>query len=133
MMVRLEHLLENAKTKIVWIEPTDRFDTVKFGNEIFDGRALPMGTAYSCGGCGSKLGFDKNDFERRASRKITNLSPDVAAQFDACAIGRGYGQDSFLDWNCPECGLAIRAYVRSWAGGRHGESGVYIIAVAEES
>src|SRR5262245_39983808 len=118
--------------KIVWVEPTDRFDVVSVSNEIVDGDALPLGAAYTCGRCGTKLGFDKHTLEMRAARRTTNLPLIVATEIGSAANLRGYGSESFLDWNCPGCGLSARAYIRIWAGGRHGDSGADIVAVAEE-
>jgi hypothetical protein len=117
--------------KIEWIEPSARFDITSFSNTVVDGMAGALSTAYECPRCGTKVGFSKDNFEVRAARRVTSLRVETAAALDEAASARGIETDNYLDWSCALCGLATRAYARGWAGGRHGDHGVDIIAVAE--
>jgi len=79
--------------KIEWLEPSARFDVTSFSNVI----AGPVTTVYACSRCGTKLGFTKDNFEVRATRRLTNLSADVASALDEAAPKRGFVTHDFLD------------------------------------
>ena len=108
-----------------------RFDNTAFSNEIIDGRALPLTAAYKCPRCGERVGFNKRDFEDRAQRQLSNLSPSVQLLFNEWASKNGQAGRPFLDWACPGCPLTVRVYAHPWAGGRHGDSGVDLTVVLE--
>jgi hypothetical protein len=118
--------------KLHWVDPEERFDNLHVSNVIEDGQALPLICAYRCLRCGEGVVLTKENLEHRASRRISNLPADVAKQFDEEATLRSLGNAAFLDWPCLKCGLAVRAYVRLWAGGRHGDGGCDITALVEE-
>jgi hypothetical protein len=113
-----------------WTAATNRFDSASFSNEVVAGRSLPPTATYTCPRCDHLVGFRREHFET-ASRRTSNFENDVASQFDDEGRGRGHADLGFVDWCCPGCGLLVRAYVRTWAGGRHGDSGADIIEVVE--
>ena len=116
---------------IAAIDADARFDNTEFSNQIIDGRALPLTTAYTCPRCGTQIGFQKSHFEHQAERQVSNLSLSIQWSFDEWASQNGQAGNPFLDWACPGCALAVRVYARPWAGGRHGDSGVYLAIVIE--
>lgn len=93
--------------------------------------ALPLTTAYTCSQCATQVGFHKHDFETGARQHRSNLAPGVARRFDEFAREHVNNAQDFLDWACPQCGLAVRVYVRFWAGGKHGDAGVSLLTVIE--
>jgi rubredoxin len=113
------------------IQATDRFENTEFSNEVLDGMALPLTTAYTCSQCGTQIGFHKRDFETGAREHRSNLKPGVARLLDEFAREHIPDTRDFLDWVCPQCGLAARVYVRFWAGGKHGDAGVSLLSVIE--
>jgi hypothetical protein len=118
--------------KLNWVAPEDRFDNLHVSNVVENGRALPLTCAYKCPQCAEKVVLTKDNLEHRSLRRLSNLSPDVSREFGEAATLRSFGSSAFLDWSCPKCGLAVRAYVQPWVGGRHGDAGCDIIAVVEE-
>ena len=108
-----------------------RFDQTAFSNEITDGRVLPLTATYTCPRCGERVGFKKLDFEHRAGRQVSNLSPSIQRSFNEWASQNGQAGNPFLDWLCPGCALAVRVYAQPWAGGRHGDAGVDLAVVLE--
>ncbi len=117
--------------KISTIQATERFENTEFSNEVVDGMALPLTTAYTCSQCGTQVGFHKLDFESGARQCRSNLEIGVAKLFDEFAQEHVTDTRDFLDWVCPKCGLPARVYVRFWAGGRHGDAGVTLLTVVE--
>ncbi len=115
----------------VSVEPSARFDNTAFSNVVEDGYALPLHANYTCPRCSGVLRFTKTDFEDRASLRRSNLPESMAATMDARAATNGLASRPFVDWQCPGCGLAARAYAKPWAGGRHGDHGTDIVAVFE--
>lgn len=113
------------------VDAETRFDNTAFSNEIVDGRALPLTTTYTCPRCAERVGFNKSDFERRAQRQVSNLSPSIQRSFNDWASQHSQAGNPFLDWACPGCALAVRVYARPWAGGRHGDSGINLAVVLE--
>ena len=113
------------------VEPSARFDVVAFDNVVKDGRAASLFARYTCARCGEGVGFTKEQFEERAEEGFSNLPADISRLIAAWAVDRGLAAEPFLDWVCPGCGLAVRAYARKWAGGRHGDAGTDIVAVVE--
>lgn len=109
------------------VQAADRFDNTEFSNEVVDGRALPIYSAYTCPGCATRIGF----FQDGARRRRTNLASDLAKQFDEFARKEALDTEDYLDWICPKCRLAARVYVRFWAGGRHGDCGMTLLSVIE--
>ncbi len=116
---------------VEWIPPRERFDNLSVSNVVKDGRAQPLTCVYRCPRCGESVLLTRDNLELRARRRISNLPPEEAAEFDRAARVRSLGESPFLDWRCPKCGVAARVYVRPWAGGRHGDSGCDIIALIE--
>lgn len=117
--------------KIISVKAAERFDNTEFSNEVVDGRALSIYSAYTCPRCATHVGFQKRDFESGARQHRSNLQPEVARSFDEFAQRHLSDLRDFLDWVCPKCGLAARVYVRFWAGGKHGDHGVILISVIE--
>jgi hypothetical protein len=117
--------------KIEWPEPSARFDATSFSDVNEDGTAGPSTTVYTCSRCETKLGFTRDNFLVRAARRLTKLAAKAASALDGAAAKRGLQADNFLDWSCPSCKLAVRAYARVLAGGRHGDGRVDIVAVVE--
>lgn len=117
--------------KIDAVGADSRFDNTAFSNEIIDGRALPLTAFYTCPRCGERVGFNKRDFEHRAERRVSNLSPSIQRLFNEWAAQNGQAGRPFLDWACPGCALAIRVYAHPWVGGRHGDFGVALTVVLE--
>jgi hypothetical protein len=117
--------------KISSIQAADRFPNTEFSNEVVDGMALPLTTAYTCSQCSTQIGFHKRDFESGARQHRSNLEPGVARMFDEFAHEHMPDARDYLDWACPRCGLAARVYVRFWAGGKHGDAGVSLLTVVE--
>lgn len=113
------------------VQAADRFDNTEFTNEVEDGRARSIYSAYTCPGCATPIGFHKRDFQDGARQQRTNLASGVATRFDEFARTNGIGTDDFLDWICPKCRLAARVYVQFWAGGRHGDCGITLLTVIE--
>jgi predicted RNA-binding Zn-ribbon protein involved in translation (DUF1610 family) len=113
------------------IQATERFENTEFSNEVVDGMALPLTTAYTCSQCGTQIGFHKRDFESGARQHHSNLESRVSRRFDEFAREHITDTQDFLDWACPQCGLAARVYVRFWAGGKHGDAGVRLLTVIE--
>jgi rubredoxin len=117
--------------KITSVKAAERFDNTKFSNEVVDGRALSIYAAYTCPQCGVRIGFQKDNFERALRQDRTNLTPGVARCFDEFAREYLRNLRDYLDWICPSCGLATRVYIQYWAGGKHGDHGIDLIAVIE--
>ena len=117
--------------KITSVKAGERFDNTEFSNEIVDGRALSIYTAYTCPHCTAQIGFQKQDFESGARQRHSNLQPEVARSFDEFAQEHLSDLHDFLDWVCPKCRLAARVYVRYWSGGKHGDHGVILMSVIE--
>src|SRR5262245_56338491 len=122
---------EAPAMRVEEVDPSSRFDNLEFSNVVTDGRALPLCTHYMCPVCSTVIAFTKQHLESRAERRLTILSPDLAAAMDSWAKERELDSRPFLDWLCPGCGLAARVYARPWAGGRHGDSGTSIVALVE--
>jgi hypothetical protein len=118
------------------VDPALRFEVTGLGNDVAWGDAGwesgPLYTKYVCAGCKEGVVFSKADLIDGCRRPATNLTPTIASQFDACSASNGIKENGFLDWLCPQCHLARRIYVRPWAGGHHGDSGVQIVALLEE-
>ena len=117
--------------KIASVKATERFDNTEFSNQIVDGSALSIYTAYTCPNCEEQVGFQKRNFEDAVKQRRTNLAPDIAKHFDEFAREHVARADHYLDWICPGCGLSVRVYLQVWAGGRHGDSGVDLVTVIE--
>lgn len=117
--------------KLQAVKPSMRFDHPNFSNEVEDGRALSMYSTYKCPRCAEVVRFAKHHFELRAAARFSNLPAAVGLLIDRWAEANGVGSQPFLDWLCPGCGLAVRAYARPWAGGRHGDCGTDITALVE--
>jgi predicted RNA-binding Zn-ribbon protein involved in translation (DUF1610 family) len=117
--------------RISTVQAAGRFDNTEFSNEVVDGMALSLTTAYTCPQCGTQIGFHKRDFEDGARQHHSNLDSEVARAFGDYAHEHLPGTQDFLDWACPRCGLAARIYVRFWAGGKHGDAGVTLLNVIE--
>jgi ribosomal protein S27AE len=115
-----------------WVPPEERFDNLHVSSVVQDGQALPLTCLYRCPRCTEGVVLTKENLVDRAPRRFSNLPPSVAKKFDEEAGLRSLGAAAFLDWPCPKCGLAVRAYVKPWFGGRHGDSGSDIIALVEE-
>jgi rubredoxin len=109
----------------------DRFDSTELSTEVVDGRSRPLHVRYTCPTCQEQVVFSRMDFETRGRHSSSNLSPDHAAAVSEAAAASGLGGEYYLDWYCPKCHLASRAYFRTWAGGRHGDSGIEIARVLE--
>jgi len=115
-----------------WVPPEHRFDNLHVSNVIEDGQTLPPACAYRCPRCNEGVVLTRDNLEHRSLRRLSNLSPEVAKKFDEAAFLQSLERAAFLDWSCPKCGLAVRAYVKPWAGGRHGDAGCDIVALLEE-
>jgi hypothetical protein len=120
-----------APVLLTEVAPKERFDKVMFSNEILDGEALSMVANYRCPECDEVIQFTKLNFEERAALCFSNLSKSVASEMDRWAAGKGIGDAAFLDWVCPGCKTSVRVYAQLWAGGRHGDHGVELLAVVE--
>lgn len=115
---------------ITWVAASDRFDGTSVSNEIVDGRSLPPMVFYTCPRCSERVGFSRDNL-MGAVRRTTALPEPVANSIAVEAQSRDLGELGFLDWPCPKCRLLVRAHVRTWAGGRHGDYGADIMWVAE--
>ena len=114
------------------IQPAVRFDNTAFSNAIDDdGQVRSIYANYTCPRCRAGVVFTKTDFEDRVATRRSNLSEPIAAAMDRCAAENGLASRPFLDWECPGCGMAVRAYAQRWAGGRHGDHGLNLVAVLE--
>ncbi len=118
------------KVIIKEVNPNKRFDITSFSSEVNDGKAGALHAVYTCPKCQAKIRFSKENIEFRSKQRHSNLPVSIKSKFDAWAESSEL--EEFLDWNCPDCKLASRAYVRLWAGGRHGDSGAVIEVVLEE-
>ena len=118
--------------KLNWVAPRERFDHMHVSNVVEDGQALSLTCTYRCPQCEKGVLLTRENLERRSLRRDSNLPLPTARQFEEEAHLHAMQTEAFLDWSCPKCGLAARVYVRPWAGGRHGDSGVDIIALVEE-
>ena len=114
-------------------QPSDRFDQTEFSNETTNGTALSLRTVWHCPDCGEGISFSKDHFEDRVTLDFTNLPSTIAGEFDQWAENKNLSTLTFLDWQCPSCQMSSRAYVEKWAGGRHGDAGVSIVALIEKS
>lgn len=112
------------------IDPASRFDNLSVSSEVVDGRSLPIFAKYTCPNCGEAIQFTKQNLQERSLRRLTNLPAKLSAEFDAWAAAQNVAGMPYLDWPCPKCGLAARAYIEVWAGGK-GDSGANIVALAE--
>lgn len=112
-------------------DPSLRFDNPGFSNVVEDGRALSMFSHYTCPRCAEVIRFTKREFEDLAQARSSNLPASLALIIDRWGESNGVGERPFLDWLCPGCGLAVRAYTHPWAGGRHGDAGTDIVALVE--
>jgi hypothetical protein len=114
------------------VNVSERFDNTYFSNEVVEGLSPSVYALYTCPHCGEAIRFQKRDFEGVVDRRHwTNLGSEAAKYFDDFAseyVGRAH---AYLDWICPRCGLATRVYAQPWAGGRHGDYGIRLIAVLE--
>ena len=116
------------------VDPSARFDNVTFTNVIEDGAASSMYACYTCPECSEAVTLAKEDFLGiRKGQESSNLPPDTATRFDDWAAANELSETSYLDWSCPGCDLVVRAYFQRWAGGRHGDFRVDIVAVVEEA
>lgn len=117
--------------KLQAIKPSLRFDNPGFSSEVEDGGTLSMYSNYTCPRCAEVVRFAKHEFEARAQTRFSNLPASLGLLIDRWGEASGVGSQPFLDWLCPGCGLAVRAYTRPWAGGRHGDYGTDIVALVE--
>ena len=117
--------------KLEAVSADSRFDQTGFSNEVIDGRALSLTTTYTCPSCSERVAFTKENFEQRARRQVSNLTPHLQRPLNEWASQNGEAGNPFLDWLCPGCALAIRVYAHPWAGGPHGDSGVELTVVLE--
>lgn len=118
--------------KLHWVDPEQRLDNLHVSSVVENGLARPLTCQYRCPRCSEGVVLTRDNVELRALRRQSNLPPSVARTFDEEAGLHSIRAAAFLDWRCPKCGLAVRVYVRPWAGGRHGDSGSDIIAAVEE-
>lgn len=116
---------------VIQVQAEERFDTKELSNEIVDGCSGNLYTAYTCPSCKQKISFSRKDFENRGRRETSNLLPEHRAIISALVETMPFCNEQYLDWYCPKCKLPARAYFSQWAGGRHGDSGVSIVAVVE--
>jgi hypothetical protein len=114
----------------VWVTPASRFDSISFSNEIIDGRSLPPTATYRCPNCDQRVGLTRANVET-APRRVSNFDAEIAGLFDKEAEARGHAGLGFLDWRCPGCSMRVRVYVRTWAGGKHGDAGADLIEIVE--
>jgi predicted RNA-binding Zn-ribbon protein involved in translation (DUF1610 family) len=121
--------------EIISVKATDRFDNVKLYNVVdwWTLTAKSIFTIYTCPRCNEKIRFQRSDFEIVWKRRNwTNLPLEVARCLDEFTLEHGFNL-KFLDWQCPKCGLAARALIECWAGGRHGDYGFKLHSVLEYS
>ena len=128
---KINHLHRSSPSMKV-IEPVQRFGNCSFSNVVHGGMASPVYAVYTCPSCREDVRFEKRHFEERANHTYTDLPTQIAAWFDKDAKNRGLSDCDYLDWLCPKCELAVRTYVRKWAGGHHGDSGAELVLVMEE-
>ena len=117
--------------KITSVQSAERFDNTEFSNEVVDGMALPLTAAYTCPQCGAQVGFHKSDFPQLSFQRHSNLQPELERAFDDYAREHAVTARDFLDGLCPSCRMAVRVYVKIWAGGNHGDSGARLAIVLE--
>jgi len=103
------------------VEPSERFVAVRFPApttrwwpEDPPVGSAPDYTAYECPRGGWRVSFEMRHFQAAAVKPKSNLSAEDASE--ATAIhGRTLKKDeSYLDWYCPGCGKAVRAYYSCW-------------------
>jgi len=116
--------------KITSVKAEERFDNIDFSNVVADGMALSIHTAYTCP-CGTRIGFQKHDFERHLQQPFSNVARDISKCFDEFAQEHLGRVRDYLDWVCPSCGLPARVYFEFWAGGKHGDFGFHLHTVVE--
>jgi len=110
------------------LDPCERLTKDYFSSEVED---TELYSFYECPRCHEKVGFERKNFEKHYRSTFSNLSSEDAAHIDAFVAAQPFKRDSFLDFYCPRCRLAVRLYFSFWAGGKHGDNGFDIDKVVE--
>ena len=121
------------------VEPSARFMAVRFPAPTSRWRpedppvgSVPDYTAYECPGCGWRVSFELRHFQAAAVKPKSNLSAQDAREATAIHGGEPKREESYLDWYCPGCGKAVRAYYSCWIAEMGGFS-VEITQVVEST
>jgi predicted RNA-binding Zn-ribbon protein involved in translation (DUF1610 family) len=118
--------------QITSIEAKHRFDKTEFSDDFWDGRAQSIYTVYICPQCGEGIQFQRKNFERALERHPwINVTPETARSFDDFARKHFGDCKNYLDWVCPNCGLATRVYMGFCGGDHHGTIRISLIDVLE--
>jgi hypothetical protein len=110
------------------LDASERLSKDYFSNEVED---TELYSFYECPRCHEKVGFERKNFEKHYRSSFTNLSPEDAKHVDAFIAEQKFKQDSFLDFYCTGCHLAVRIYFSFWAGGKHGDNGFDMHKIVE--
>ena len=110
------------------LDASDRFTKDYFDNTAED---TELYSFYECPRCHEKVGFERKHFEKHYRSSFTNLSATDATRIDTVVAAQPFTSDSFLDFYCAGCHLAVRVYYSFWAGGKHGDCGFNIQKVVE--
>jgi predicted RNA-binding Zn-ribbon protein involved in translation (DUF1610 family) len=119
--------------KIVFVNAAERFDNTRFSNEVLGGMAASIYSVYTCPRCAAKISYQKANFEHERPPHYSNIAPEISARFDVFAKTNVGTKLDYVDWLCPQCGLAARVYYSRWAGGRHGDAGITLECVIESA
>ena len=114
------------------LKPEHRFNAIEVRSRY---RLYPE-VSYSCGHCEALLAFRPRDFKRHCGTDSSNLAQDVSVRMVEAARQAGVESDSFLDFYCPACKLAVRVLYdcrEQLMGGPPGTFAFRLRAVLESS
>ena len=97
-------------------------DKLEFNNYV-DRETFPKSNL-RCPNCKSNVSIHYKNLSKHAFNQFTNLSDTNNLKIESFIETEGIKKEnSFLDYNCPDCKNPIRIYYEAWGGGRHGEAG----------
>jgi len=116
------------------IEPSERFMATQFPAPTSRWRpedppleSIPDYTAYECPRCTRRISFEVRHFQAAALEPKSNLSAQDDSEATAIHGRRLTTEESYLDWYCPGCGKAVRAYFSCWVGDR----GIFFVKITQ--
>ena len=114
--------------------PAERFSTTRFpapSERINPSdpplHEIPDYTVYQCPTCTKGIEFGIHNFETAALNPISHLSQDDASRATVIHGRAPKKGESFLDWYCPSCNMAVRAYY-SWGVA---DRGCFTVSIGE--
>lgn len=72
---------------------------------------------YTCSNCGYKVSIKNHDLEKHSKTDHSNLIESDRVKMEQFISNNKLNDFSFLDFNCPKCGLAVRVLFDCYPGG----------------